>query len=416
VAPLSILVGLLSVVLGTAHAASAQPSALRQVVATGHRVPGGGTFDRFSVESLPILAPVNDRGQVAFFATVARGPTAEGVFLAAAGRILKIAREGDRVPGSGTITGFGRHPIPALNADGSVAFAAAMTGGKTVEGIFLAKQGRLQPVAVAGQSAPDSPSGTFAALDAPALNDRGDVAFLATIRRGRETVEAVWLRAGGRLKKIVAQGDPAPAGGVFAGFGPPALNNHGLVAFGAVIEGRAVPGGIFLFDGKQVRMLAGAGEEAPVGGILAKFSERVALNDAGAVAFTAVLKNAPAAAGIFVAVDGRLNNVAALGDTAPGGGTFSYFGLWPALSASGAVVFTASVDGGPSPVGVFLAEGAVSTRIASVGDTMPGGGKLATLTLYPVAAISPRGDVTFATAPTATGEGAEGIFIATTAR
>jgi len=41
---------------------------------------------------------------------------------------------------------------------------------------------------------------------------------------------------------------------------------------------------------------------------------------------------------------------------------------------------------------------------------------LTTLTLYPVAAISPAGDVTFATAPTATGEGAEGLFLASVPR
>jgi hypothetical protein len=130
-----------------------------------------------------------------------------------------------------------------------------VTRGKTVEGIFAASRGRLQAIALAGTDAPGFPSGTLANLDAPSLNDRGDIAFLATVRRGRETVEALYLRTGSKLQKVVGQGDAAPAGGTFAGFGPPSLNNRGVIAFGAVVEGRAVPGGIFLAETGQVKMI-----------------------------------------------------------------------------------------------------------------------------------------------------------------
>src|SRR5207244_668594 len=82
---------------------------------------------------------------------------------------------------------------------GDVAFAAAVSGGKTVEGIFATTGRRLRAVAVVGGAAPGIASGTFANLDAPALNDRGDVAFLATVRRGRETVEAIYLSSGATL-------------------------------------------------------------------------------------------------------------------------------------------------------------------------------------------------------------------------
>ena len=176
------------------------------------------------------------------------------------------------------------------------------------------------------------------------------MAFLASARRGRETVEAVYVHAAGKLVKVAVQGDPAPAGGSFAAFGFPALNNKGAVAFGAVVEGPAVPGGIFVSDRGAVRMVVGAGEETPVGGIFAKLSERIGFNDAGVVAFHAFLKNGPVAAGVF-AIDGtRRWKVAAIGDAAPGGGSLSHFGLWPALDRSGAVGFAASVDGGPGAV------------------------------------------------------------------
>jgi hypothetical protein len=389
-----------------------EPSRLRRVAATGEAAPGGGSFDRFGAESMPIVAPVNARGDVAFFATLSRGGADEGLFLWSRGRATAVAREGDRVAGVGRLSGFGKHPIPALGDDGTVVFAAAVAGGRAVEGIFAVRNGRVQPVALSGAPAPGVASGVLAGLDAPAINARGDVAFLATVRRGRETLDAVLLATRGQLQKIVAQGDPAPAGGTFAGFGPPALNRDGAVAFGAAIEGRAVPGGIFVWKAAQLRMVLGAGDETPIGGIFAKFSERLGFSDQGTIAFHGQLKAAPVAAGIFAIDEGRARVVARLGDPAPGGGTLSNFGLWPAVGAKGAIAFTAAVDGGPSPVIVVLVAGDGPRRVVGVGDGLPGGARIASLTLLPVVSMSAAGAVTFAVAPTATGGGPEGLFLA----
>jgi hypothetical protein len=297
-----------------------------------------------------------------------------------------------------------------LNDAGELAFVATIASARAVEGIFVASPRGVRAVALAGVAAPDISSGTFASLDTPAINNRGEVAFLATVRRGRESVDAIYLQSGGKVRKVVAQGDPAPAGGSFAGFGPPSLNGNGLIGFAAVVEGRAVPGGIFVVKGGGIKMLVGAGEETPDGGIFAKISERVALNDNGTVAFNAILKGAPTSGAIYV-IDDRVRRIAALGDAAPGGGVYSHFGLWPALSASGAVVFAASVDGGPAPVAVFAAGRGATSRIASVGDALPGGGALVSFGLYPYATASSSGAITFATAPDAVGAGAEGVFV-----
>jgi len=252
-------------------------------------------------------------------------------------------------------------------------------------------------------------SGTIAALDAPALNDHGDLAFLASVRRGRETVEAVYTVIGGRLAKVVAQGDPAPAGGSFAGFGPPAINNRRRVAFAAVVEGRAVPGGIFAADGPAVRMLTGAGSESPIGGIFVRFSERIALNDAGTVAFSAVLKSAEAEQGVFVIRDERVRKVVALGEPAPGGGTFSHFSLWPALAADGTVAFAAALDGSAVQVAVFTASPRGLARVVALGDEVGGGRRVGGFGLYPAVSLSPAGGVTVATAPGAAA-GIEGLL------
>jgi len=404
------LAAVLSVLLVSMTVAGARAqSSVRAVAIAGDPAPGGGTFEHFSVEALPIVAPANTKGQVAFFATILRSTASEAFFLASPQRTVRVVAEGDPVPGGGTFSGFGRHPIPALNERGDVAFAAAIVGGRTVEGIFVRDARGLRPVVLTGRGAPGMASGTIAAVDAPALNDHGDLAFLASVRRGRETVEAVYTVIAGRLAKVVAQGDPAPAGGTFAGFGPPAINNRRRVAFAAVVEGRAVPGGVFAADGATVRMLTGAGSETPIGGIFVKFSERIALNDAGAVAFTAVLKNAEAEQGVFVIRDDHVRKVIALGERAPGGGTFSPFSLWPALAADGTVAFAAALDGSAVQVAVFMTSPRGMVRVVALGDEVGAGRRVGSLGLYPAVSLSPVGGVTFASTPGAE-TGTEGLF------
>src|SRR5690242_5337970 len=57
-----------------ARPAVSETGALRTVVRSGLAAPGGGRFDRFDVTAQPIVAPVNGRGQVAFYATVLHAP------------------------------------------------------------------------------------------------------------------------------------------------------------------------------------------------------------------------------------------------------------------------------------------------------------------------------------------------------
>jgi hypothetical protein len=399
-------------VLAAAAASGDEPSRLRRVAATGDAAPGGGVFDRFGAEAMPIVAPVNARGDVAFFATLGRAGTDEGFFLWSRSRVTVVAREGDRIPGVGRLSGFSKHPVPGLSDDGTIVFAAAVAEGRAVEGIFAARNGRVRPIALSGAPAPGIVSGVLASLDAPTINARGDVAFLATVRRGRESIEVLLLSVRGQLQKVVAQGDAAPAGGAFAAFGSPSVNREGAVAFGAAVEGRAVPGGIFVASGGRIRMVLGAGDETPIGGIFAKFSERIGFSDQGTIAFHGHLKAAPVAAGIFAVEDGRPRVVAQLGDPAPGGGRFSNFGLWPAVSATGAIGFAASVDDGPSPVIVVRTGREGLHRVVGVGDPLPGGARIASLTLLPVVSLGGTGAVSFAVAPTATGGGPEGVFLA----
>jgi hypothetical protein len=371
------------------------PAVLQTVTATGEPAPTEGSFGGFDAEGRVVPAPANRRGDVVFFARLLRSSAEEGLFLSSGGRTLRLAAVGDSVPGGERIAGFGEHPGIAINEAGAVAFAARLTGGKATSGVFLAQNGKLASVALSGAAAPDVSGGTLADFEAPALNDAGEVTFLAALRRGREASEAIYVWRRGQLVKVAAAGDAAPSGGNFTSFAVPALNNNGDIAFGALVEQGPVLGGIYVVSGRERRLVLAAGNPAPTGGIFARFSEQLELNDAGAIAFSAVLREGGPGSALFVIENDVPRTIVATGDAAPGGGSFAAFASWPVLSQSGAVAFIASLDGGPNGLGVFLAGPEGLKRVATVGDTLPGGDRLAAFPLYPALAIAPNDAVTF---------------------
>src|SRR6476620_9899429 len=327
---------------------------LRLIVASGQAAPGGGSFNRFDVSSQPIVAPVNSRGQVAFYASVARAKANEGIFLATASRITKAAAVGDAVPGGGVLSEFARHPLPALNDAGKIAFGATVAGARATEGIFLATEYRLKAIAVTGTDAPGVRNGTFVEFDAPVLNNRDEIAFVGTVRRGRETLQVLYLYSDGVLRKLVAGGDPAPRGGSFDRFGLPAINNKGVVAFPAVLERGAVLGGIFVAGARDLRLLVGAGEIGPGGAMLVRFSERAAIDDGDNVAFVAHLGSSASSEAVLIANARGLTQLAIVGENAPGGGRFAAFGPWPNFGPDATVAFVAAVDDGPGTLGIYV--------------------------------------------------------------
>jgi hypothetical protein len=384
--------------------------ALRLVVASGQAAPGGGSFNRFDVSSQPIVAPVNGRGQVAFYASVARAKANEGIFLATASRITKVAAVGDAVPGGGVLSEFARHPLPALNDAGKIAFGATVAGARATEGIFLAADDRLKAIALTGTDAPGVRNGTFVEFDAPVLNNRDEIAFVGTVRRGRETLQVLYLYSGGVLRKLVAGGDPAPRGGTFDRFGLPAINNKGVVAFPAIVEHGAILGGIFAVGASELHLLVAAGEIGPGGQMLVRFSERAAIDDEDNVAFVAHLGGSNAASeALLIANASGLTQLAIVGESAPGGGRFSAFGPWPNFGRTATIAFVAAVDEGPGPLGIYIGNPGAIRQVAMVGDRLANGGVLPALALNSVTSAGSNGGLTFATM-TNPEDGQNGIY------
>lgn len=374
--------------------------ALRAVVRSGDPAPVGGRFDRFDVTAQPIVAPVNARGQVAFYASVLRSPAREGIFLAEAGRVAKVAAFGDPVPGGGTLAEFAAHPLPALNAAGHVAFVAQLAGGRATEGVFLAGPDGLQAIALSGDEAPNLPRGVLTGFNAPALNDNDELAFVATVRRDRDTIDVLYFWNGRRLQRIVAEGDRlTQIGGTMDKIGEPALNNGGAIAFpAAIVKGPAL-GGIFVAGARPLRLLVGAGTRTASGAMITRFSERLAIDDADGIGFGAYLGTEAGAreAILHTGPDG-MTEIAIEGGLADGGGRYAGFGPWPTIAVDGTLAFIAALDGGPGPLAVFSGSPGNIGRAATMGEMLPQGRHLGRFALNAVAAVGPGGMLTFATA------------------
>ena len=387
-------------------AAMSETGALRVVVRSGLAAPGGGRFDRFDVTSQPIVAPVNVRGQVAFFATVLRAPGREGIFLAEAGHVTKVAAFGDNLAGGGTLAEFAVHPLPSLNVAGHVAFGAQIAGGRATEGVFLAGADGLQTIALAGDDAPGVPAGVLVGFDAPALNDNDELAFVANVRRGRDTLDVLYFWNGRRLQRVVAEGDRLlRIGGTMDKIGEPALNNSGVIAFPATIFKGPALAGIFVAGARDLRLLVGAGDRAPSGAMILRFSERVAIDDEDGIAFGAYLgEDGVTREAVLRTGPEALVEIAVEGASAPGGGRYSGFGPWPTMGPGGVTAFIAALDGGPGPLTAFAGAAGDIRRVATMGETLPQGELIGRFAPNAVAVAGPGGALTFATVAGAEGE------------
>src|SRR5215472_1608420 len=379
---------------------------LRAVIQSGAPAPGGGRFDRFDVTAHPIAAPVNAHGQVAFYATVLHGPAREGIFLADAGQVTKVAAFGDSLPGGGTLAEFGAHPLPALHNAGHVAFAAQVAGGRATEGIFLAGADGLQAIALAGDDAPGVPAGVLVGFDAPALNDNDELAFVASVRRERDLLDVLYFWNGRRLQRLTAEHELLlRIGGTMNQIGDPALNNSGVVAFPAAIFKGPALGGIFIAGARPLHLLVGAGDRLPDGAMILRFSERVAIDEDGGIAFGAHLgKNGGTREAVLRTAEDGLAEIAVEGAPAPGGGRYAGFGPWPTTGPGGVTAFIAALDGEAGPLAAFAGETGNIKRVAAMGETLPQGGTIGRFALNTVAAAGPSGAVTFATVAQQQGE------------
>jgi hypothetical protein len=262
----------------------------------------------------------------------------------------------------------------------------------------MAKDGVLKAIAMLGADAPGYIGGTFVDFDTPALNNRDEVVFVATVRHGRETFETLYIYSNGRLRKLLAEGDPYLGGGFFAKFGLPAINNRGVIALPVTLDHGPSTGGIFVTGTRDLKMLLGAGTQTPDGQMILQLSERVAIDDNDDIAFGAHVGVGAAAKEAVMKVNtSGVTLIARSGDAAPGGGKFAGFGLWPSAGPVGRVVFVAAVEDGPGPIGVFASQDGTLSRIVIAGEKVADGSVLPPFAINAITAAGNNGGITFAT-------------------
>ena len=267
-----------------------------------------------------------------------------------------VAKRGDAAPGGGV---FALDPLldPAVCARGGrTAFVARVTGAAHDHAVFCADSNGLRVVArgsgtgggsgihgTAGDATPIG--GTFGGLFsgvafAPAMDERGDVLFLADVRQGR-SARALFC---GRMRDaslvaVAAVGDAAPGGGVFASVGTGVFLPRGGVLFLAQRNGVA-SAELFMWRDGVTSPFVLVGDALPQGGVVAAIgTESMTFVDGtsiptgplpsvdacSAIAFCAHGGNA-SQRGIVVRENGVDAWWARAGDSAPGAATFVAFG------------------------------------------------------------------------------------------
>ena len=127
------------------------------------------------------------------------------------GEILVLALTGQIAPGTGNAR-FAS--LAQANVGGSVevVFAAGLTGGSAQEAIFKLSETGLNPIVLYGQPVDGLPGRTFGQFGDPSINGSGDVAFKSLLRGGATYLQAIFVKSGQVLRKLVDTETVAPGG------------------------------------------------------------------------------------------------------------------------------------------------------------------------------------------------------------
>lgn len=273
-----------------------------------------------------------------------------------------IAESGAAAPAGGTYSPFFLNTT--LNARHDVAFDALLIGPTVTTGVFMG-DGKTTSVIALGTN-PDPAAPSFGSVSNPFMTPNDVVVF--------DVNNTDILRSDGKtIVSLVRDGDPAPGGGtVSPDLGTSrGVNDHGVIAYVAGVNGSTATQGIFLTDGTQTVAIARDDIAPPTGGSFTAFFAP-AVNDRGQVVFKSEMSGGTADHGIFRGEGGRLTPIFVTNQLAPGGVIIQDCGT-PAINAHGQVMAPCLVNNASSS-GVFVGDGASVVSIALQGQTAPTGG------------------------------------------
>lgn len=372
-------------------------TSLTEIAREGQAVPGNpGTFRDFSFNQQ--IVNTNNAGQVLFSADLAGTLNGSadnfGFYLGDGSTLVEIAREGQSVPGSGTLGDLGlaaRPNRPTLNNLGQVGFLAGLAntaGGTTDDAAIYRGDGTaLVQIARKGQAAFGGNIGPN--ISTPSMNEVGDLAFGATISGGPNAGEHILRGDGTTLTSIAQTGAAAPGGGVFNTLRASDINGLGQVNFTASLSGTAGGAtddvGLFVGDGTTLVQIVRENQLTPSGnGAFNNAGFDNEMNDSGQVAFNTSLRNTANGTaddyGLFRGDGNTLIEIIREGQVVPGGnGTFAASSLnipyQPNINAAGQVTFLSSIDGTSilNDHGIFVFDISLGLQtVARLGDSLLG--------------------------------------------
>jgi hypothetical protein len=329
-----------------------------------------------------------------------------------------LAKLGDPAPGGGQF--INDFEPTAINERGQVGFLADLEddGDPNTfdgEGVFsMDKNGNSSAIARSGDPAPGAGTSYSSSgfLFGPAINDGGDVGFVATLEpvgfplgvnagvfRFSHTTQSV--------TPVMLPGTPAPGGGNFLGaFFQTSLNNRGDMVFPGLVTDTGTNDPEFGFEDMgfgtfmqdrhaQVTSVVRPGDASPEGDVFI-FAGYPWINDQGDVAFQGDLAGGAGFSNVYLKeADGEITAIAHTGDAIPGGGTFAnVFG--PIVNSRDQVVFSGVTSFAPRfESGVFLWDGGQIVPVVRTGEALPGGGTFVNAGASLTYDLNERGDVSF---------------------
>jgi hypothetical protein len=347
------------------------------LVLTGDAIPGTANY-RFIGFGQSVINP---SGTVAFrgdFTDPATGLTGSGIFKKTGGQIVPVMLEGQPLPDVPGRSFGGAIYGPWINNNGDILFSAFTNEPQPPQrtlfvgfaGVFVESGGALRRIVDYNTPVPGSTGQAFTWFgDNLQINDRGDIAFAATMVNGG----GIFLLSQGVLQQVAAPGEP-----VFA------LNNQGAIAY--------IGSGAFtVFSGGSYRStpLPATVPGTNLSSGLPIVSGMFSINDNGDVAYVNLSVNRAGRVASLVqdavvrwsSGDGSFQKVAAQDDAVPGlsGSTFA-----PAFQSTStnqaATVFqgmTAQGIRGPDVIGRF--QGGQLSTIANAQQFVDGIGPLGLL-------------------------------------
>ncbi len=347
---------------------------------------GNGSFSSFFTQ---VALNTNSQAFEAFnmSGTLGGGNDDTGMFQVISGAVVQLAREGQITAQGDKFKTFETIPI-RLNRLGQTAFTAVQTTNGTT--VYRSTGANLTRIAYSREPMPGG-NGQLFDMDAPTLNNNGQVAFYAsTLGSTNGGNDGYFVSDGNTLSVLALLNEISPDGnGVFINLisTTPPLNDNGQTAFTATLTGTtggtADNSGLYRADSSSIIQLARKGQTVPGGnGRFLDFGGQghVAINNSGLVAFlgdlTGTTGGATDNAAIYITDGNSITQLARKGQPAPdGNGVFSGFG-YPSINNKGQVAFTATFSGTTQPnqnQGIFLVDPSLGIEQVVRSGTLVGG-------------------------------------------